>query len=116
MGWLFIVVGRRKSLWPLLLGQLLVLLTLLLQKGHLGPSSQRFYYYNIAVLEGLGHATGGGYVAVSLLMGVLIPAVTMVLLLTVPQRALVGVYLLFIGALVTYFWLGQAVIAPLDAI
>ena len=115
MGWLLLVVWRRKSLWPLLPGQLLVLLTLLLPQGPFGPSSQRFYDYNIAVLQELGHATGGGYVAVSLLMGVLVPAVTVVLLLAVPQRALVGVYLFFIGALVTYFWLGQAVIAPLNA-
>ena len=116
MGWLLIVVWRRKSLWPWLLGQMGVLLALLiLRRGHLGPSGQRFYDYNIAVLVKLGHATGGGYVAVSLLMGILIPAVTVVLLLAVPQRALVGVYLFFIGALVTYFWLGQAVIAPLNA-
>ena len=92
-----------------------VLLTLLLWHRHLGPSGQRFYDYNIAVLEKLGHVTGGGYVAVSLLMGVLIPAVTVVLLLAVPQRAVVGMYMFFIGALVTYFWLGQAVIAPLNA-
>ena len=112
MGWFMIVVWRRKSLWPVLIGQWLVLLALLLWRGHLGSSSQRFYDYNIAVLEKLGHATGGGYLAVSLLMGVLIPAVSVVLLLAVPRRALVGVYLLFIGALGTYFWLGQAVIDP----
>ena len=116
IGWFMIVVWRRKSLWPWLLGQLGVLLALLiLRRGHLGPLGQRFYDYNIAVLEKLGHATGGGYLAVSLLMGVMIPAVSVVLLLAVPRRALVGVYLLFIGTLVTYFWLGQAVIAPPDA-
>lgn len=114
-GWLLVVVWRRKRLWPLLLGQLLILLALLLRHGHLGPSGQRFYDYNIAVLEKMGHATGGGYVAVSLLMGVLIPAGTVGLLLAVPQRALVGVYLFFIGSLVTYFWLGQAVMARLEA-
>ena len=115
-GWLLIVVWRRKSLWPWLLGQVGVVLALLtLRRGHLGPSSQRFYDYNIAVLEKLGHATGGGYLAVSLLMGVFIPAVSVVLLLSVPRRALVGMYLFFIGALVTYFWLGQGVIVPPDA-
>ena len=116
MGWLLIVVWRRKSLWPLLLGQLGVLLALLILRcGHLGLPGQRFYDYNITVLEKLGYATGGGYLAVSLLMGVLIPAVSMVVLLMVPWRALVGVYLFFIGALVTYFWLGQGVIVPPDA-
>lgn len=115
MGWLVIVVGRRKSLWPWLLGQVLMLLVLLIVlRGHLGPSGQRFYDYNIAVLEKMGHATGCGYLAVSLLMGVLIPAASVVLLLAMPRRALVGVYLFFIGALVTYFWLGLAVIAPAE--
>jgi len=72
MGWLLLVVWRRKSLWPWLLGQFGVLLALLiLRRGHLGPPGQRFYDYNIAVLEKLGHATGGGYLAVSLLMGVM---------------------------------------------
>ena len=111
LGWLLIVVWRRKSLWPWLLGQVGVLLALLIvRRGHLGLPGQRFYDYNIVVLEKLGHATGGGYLVVSLLMGVLIPVISMVLLLTVPRRALVGMYLFFIGGLVTYFWMGQAVI------
>ena len=109
MGWLLLVVWRRKSLWPWLLGQVGVLLAVLIvRRGHMGTSGQRFYDYNIAVLEKLGHATGGGYLAVALLMGVFIPAVSMVLLLSVPRRALVGMYLFFIAALVTYFWMGQA--------
>ena len=111
MGWLLIVVWRRKNLWPLLLGQFGVLLALLRWRAYLSPFGQRFYAYNIAVLEKLGHATGGGYLVVSLLMGVLIPVISVVLLLTVPRRALVGMYLFFIGGLVTYFWMGQAVIA-----
>jgi hypothetical protein len=116
LGWLLIVVWRRKSLWPWLLGQVGVLLALLIvRRGHLGPPGQRFYDYNIAVLEKLGHATGGGYLAVSLLMGVLIPAVSVLLLSTVPRRALVGMYLFFVGALMTYFWMGQAAIAAPDA-
>ena len=115
MGWFLVVVWRRKSLWPWLLGQVEGLMGLLiLTRGHLGPPGQRFYDYNIAVLERLGHATGGGYLAVSLLMGVLMPAMSVGLLLLVPWRALVAVYLFFIGALVIYFWIGQAMVSLPD--
>ena len=112
MGWLLIVVWRRKSLWPWLLGPVGILLALLIvRREHLGPSGQRFYEDNIAVLEKLGHATGGGYLAVSLLMGVLIPALSVVVLFAVPRRALVAVCLFFIAALVTYFWIGQVAVS-----
>ncbi|GAB3319217.1 hypothetical protein ACFQT0_30385 [Hymenobacter humi] len=109
LSWLLVVVWRRPGYWPLLMAQLLVLLGLLLRHFHLGPLSQRFYDYNIAVLEKLGQATGLGYVGVSLLMGVLVPGFSVVLLVAVPRRALVGMYLLLMGALLTYFWMGQTV-------
>jgi hypothetical protein len=41
-------------------------------------------------------------------MGVLVPAIFLGLLLGVPRRWAAGLYLIFVAALVTYFFLGQS--------
>jgi hypothetical protein len=108
LSWILLVVWRDKRFWPVLLAQLLVFLFLLLRHFRLGGAGQHFYDYNITVLEKLGRATGLGYVAVSLLMGVLIPAISLALLLGVPRRWAAGLYLVFVAALMAYFLLGQS--------
>jgi hypothetical protein len=101
-------VARQRRYWPLLVVQLAVLVGLLLRHFRLGAAGRHFYRYNIVVLEKLGRATGLGYVAISLLMGVVIPAVAVGLVLLVPRRWVLGMYLLLIAALGSFFWLGQA--------
>lgn len=71
-----------------------------------GSTGQGFYNYNIRLLELLGRTTGLGYVLVSLLMGVLIPAVAAGLLLLVPRRRALLLWALLLALLLAYFWLG----------
>ncbi len=108
LGWLVLVVAKQRRYWPLLALQLAVLGGLLLRHFRLGAAGRQFYHYNIAVLEKLGRATGWGYVAISLLMGVVVPVVAAGLVLVVPRRWALGVYVLLVAALGSYFWLGQA--------
>lgn len=108
LSWLVLVVARQRRYWPLPLVQLAILVGLLLRHLRLGAAGQHFYHYNIAVLEKLGRATGWGYVAISLLMGVAIPVVAAGLVLLVPRHWVLGVYLLLVAALGSYFWVGQA--------
>ncbi|ALD20548.1 hypothetical protein [Hymenobacter sp. DG25A] len=107
LSWILLVVWRDKRFWPVLLAQLLVFL-FLLRHFRLGAAGQHFYNYNITVLEKMGRTTGLGYVAVSLLMGVLIPVISLALLLGAPRRWAAGLYLVFVAALVAYFLLGQS--------
>jgi uncharacterized membrane protein (UPF0182 family) len=100
-------VARQRRYWPLLLVQLAVLIGLLLRHFRLGAAGQHFYRYNIVMLEKLGRTTGWGYVAISLLMGVVIPLIAAGLVLAVPRRWVLGVYLLLVAALGSYFWIGQ---------
>lgn len=108
LSWLVLVVARQRRYWPLLAMQLVVLAWLLLRHFRLGAAGRHFYRYNIVVLEKLGHITGLGYVAISLLMGIIIPLVAAGLVLIVPRRWVLGVYLLLVMALGSYFWIGQA--------
>ncbi|GAB2969136.1 hypothetical protein GCM10027048_45000 [Hymenobacter coalescens] len=70
--------------------------------------SRWFYDHNIRVLEQLGRYTGLGYVAVSLLVGVLVPAVALLLLALVPRRGVLPLALAFVALLLLYFVLGWA--------
>lgn len=106
LSWLVLVVARQRRYWPLLLVQLAVLIGLL-RHFRLGAAGQHFYRYNIVVLEKLGRTIGWGYVAISLLMGVVIPLIAAGLVLAVPRRWVLGVYLLLVAALGSYFWIGQ---------
>jgi hypothetical protein len=108
LSWLVLVVARQRRYWPLLVVQLAVLGWLLLRHFRLGAAGRHFYRYNIVVLEKLGHATGWGYVAISLLMGIVIPVMAAGLVLVVPRRWVLGMYLLLVAALSSYFWIGQA--------
>jgi hypothetical protein len=108
LSWLLLVVARQRRYWPLLVVQLAVLVGLLLRHFRLGASGRHFYKYNIVVLEKLGRATGWGYVAISLLMGVVIPLTAAGLVLVVPRRWVLGVYLFLMAALGSYFFVGQA--------
>jgi uncharacterized membrane protein (UPF0182 family) len=107
LSWLVLVVARQRRYWPLLVVQLIVLVGLLLRHFRLGAVGRHFYRYNIVVLEKLGRTTGWGYVAISLLMGVVIPLMAAGLILAVPRRWVLGVYLLLVAALGSYFWIGQ---------
>lgn len=84
--WLGLVVLRQPRYKWLLLAGTMVLAALVLWLRQPGSTGQSFYNYNIRMLELLGRATGLGYVPVSLLMGVLIPAVAAGLLVLVPRR------------------------------
>jgi hypothetical protein len=108
MSWLVVVVARQRRYWPLLVVQLAVLVGLLLRHFRLGAAGRHFYHYNIVVLEKLGRATGWGYVAISLLMGVVIPVIAVGLVLLVPRRWVLAMYLLLVAALGSFFWVGQA--------
>jgi uncharacterized membrane protein (UPF0182 family) len=107
LSWLVLVVARQRRYWPLLVVQLIVLVGLLLRHFRLGAAGRHFYRYNIVVLEKLGRTTGWGYVAISLLMGVVIPLMAAGLVLAVPRRWVLGMYLLLVAALGSYFWIGQ---------
>lgn len=106
LGWLGLVVLRqRRYKWLLLAGTLaLVGFAWLLRQP--GSTGQGFYNYNIRLLELLGRTTGLGYVLVSLLMGVLIPAVAAGLLLLVPRRRALLLWAGLLALLLAYFWLG----------
>lgn len=106
LGWLALVVLRQpRCKWLLLAGTLaLAALTLALRQP--GSTGQGFYNYNIRVLELLGRLTGLGYLLVSLLMGVLIPAVAAGLLLLVPRRWALPLWGGLLALLLAYFVLG----------
>ena len=106
LGWLGLVVVRQpRYKWLLLAGTVaLVVLTLALRRP--GSTGQGFYNHNIRVLELLGRATGLGYVLVSLLMGVLIPAVAAGLLLLAPRRRALLAWVGLLALLLGYFLLG----------
>ncbi|WP_139255027.1 hypothetical protein [Hymenobacter psychrophilus] len=106
LGWLALVVLRQpRYKWLLLAGTLaLAALTLVLRQP--GSTGQSFYNYNIRVLELLGRATGLGYLLVSLLMGVLIPAGAAGLLLLVPRRRALLLWGGLLALLLGYFMLG----------
>ncbi|NVO30378.1 hypothetical protein [Hymenobacter lapidiphilus] len=73
-----------------------------------GTTGQGFYNYTIRVLERLGRATGLGYVLVSLLMGVLIPAVAAGLLL--PRRRVLLAWVGLLALLLGYFMVGTRLV------
>lgn len=109
LSWLLVLALRRPRLGgPLLLLAMLLGGALVTERHRFRSLSRWFYDYNIRVLEQLGRYTGLGYVALSLLMGVLIPAVAMLLLLLVPRRGLLPLTLAFLGLLLAYFVAGWA--------
>lgn len=68
-------------------------------------SSIRFYQANISALEWLGATTGVGYVGVSLIAGLLVPAALFLSLLLSHKRILLATHLLFLGTnLAFYLW------------
>lgn len=107
LSWLLVVALRRPRLGgPLLAVAGLLSAALVLERRRFSGLSRWFYDYNIRVLEQLGRYTGLGYVALSLLMGVLVPAVALLLLWLVPRRGVLPLALGFVGLLLAYFGLG----------
>ena len=93
--------------WWLPLGLLLGTAGLLAERQRYRGLSRWFYDYNIQVLELAGRYTGLGYVAVSLVVGVVVPAVALLLLLGVPRRWVLPLAGLFVALLLAYFVLGR---------
>ena len=106
LSWLALVVWRQPRYKWLLLAGGAALLALALRLRQPGSTGQGFYDYNIRVLELLGRATGLGYVLMSLLMGVLVPGVAAALLLLVPRRWALALWVGFGLLLLGYFVLG----------
>ncbi|RTQ46541.1 hypothetical protein EJV47_21555 [Hymenobacter gummosus] len=107
LSWLLVLALRRPRLGGALLAAALLLsAALVAERRRFTGLSRWFYDYNIRVLEQLGRATGLGYVALSLLMGVLVPGLALLLLAVVPRRGVLPLTLAFIGLLLAYFVVG----------
>jgi hypothetical protein len=106
LSWLTLVALRRPRYWWLPAALLLAGAGLLLRRHRFTGLSRWFYDYNIRVLEELGRFTGLGYTALSLLVGVLVPAVALLLLLLVPRRGVLGLAALLVALLLAYFVVG----------
>lgn len=111
LSWLLVLALRRPGVGAPLLGVAgLLSAGLVLQRQHFRGLSRWFYDYNIRVLEQLGRATGLGYVALSLLVGVLVPALALLLLALVPRRGLLPLVLAFLALLLAYFVMGARLV------
>jgi hypothetical protein len=111
LSWLLVLALRRPRLGGVLLaGALLLSAGLVAERRRFAGLSRWFYDYNIRVLEQLGRTTGLGYVALSLLVGVLVPAVALLLLALVPRRGLLPLTLLLLALLLAYFVLGWGLV------
>ncbi|MCC3157505.1 hypothetical protein LJ737_09660 [Hymenobacter sp. 15J16-1T3B] len=107
LSWLLVLALRRPRLGgPLVLGAALLVGALTMARRRFAPLSRWFYDYNIRVLELAGRYTGLGYVKVSLLVGVVVPAVALLLLLLVPRRAVLPLAAAFAVLLLLYFVVG----------
>ncbi|OON69646.1 hypothetical protein [Hymenobacter sp. CRA2] len=110
LSWLLLVALRRPPLWWLPLGLLLLTAGLLTERQRLTGLSRWFYDYNIRFLELAGRYTGLGYVAVSLVTGVLVPAVALLLLAVAPRRWVLPLAGTYVALLLAYFVSGWMLI------
>ena len=106
--WFGIVyLRRRRWVWLLALHLLAPAVYYWGKKSVVGRS-KFFYDANIRALEQLGASTGWGYVGISVVVGVVVPALIYLPLFTLPKRWLLGYYLaLIIGNLAWYLWVWQ---------
>ena len=89
-------------LWLLHLGAPLIFY---LERETLGDYSERFYHANTQALLWLGGGEEMGYVRVSILVGIVLPALIYLSLWLVPKRLLAILYIgLIAGNLAWYFW------------
>ncbi|MEO6038661.1 MAG: hypothetical protein ABIQ93_09630 [Saprospiraceae bacterium] len=106
--WFGIVYLRRRRWFWLLALHLLVPAVYYWGKKAVVRVSKEFYDVNIQALERLGESTGWGYIGISVVVGVVVPAFIYLVLFTLPKRWLLGYYaLMMVGNLAWYIWVVQ---------